>query len=382
MKIAILTLQLHSNYGGIIQNYALQEILKQLGHEVYTIRIGSKEKALSLKEKAIKYPVRLIRKLMGRKDGIIFIEQKKKNDEVIAMSKLNQFINNNIRFTTSFYTTEDLRSINYSEFDAIVVGSDQVWRPAYLYPTVETFFLDFIENKKIKKIAYAASFGTDEIEFNYGQIDSCRKLISDFYAVSVREQSAIDLMINKYNWNFKRNPVHVLDPTLLLDKQDYLNLIRKNNTNIEKGDLFCFLLDNNEKKNNIKNKISSILSYKPYKVEPKSKVFWDSAQDKVYPGIEEWLQGFNQAKYVFTDSFHGCVFSIIFNKPFIVIGNEKRGMARFYSLLKMFNLESRLIFDISEIDINSLSYEFNWVKINQIKDNMKFASLDFLKGSL
>lgn len=82
------------------------------------------------------------------------------------------------------------------------------------------------------------------------------------------------------------------------------------------------------------------------------------------------------------DSFHGCVFAIIFNKPFITIGNPERGMTRFYSLLKLFDLENRLVKSTEDFDFSLLHEEIDWRKVNSILTDEKEKALSFLVKSL
>ncbi len=377
MRIAILTLAFNTNYGGIIQNYALQKCLRNQGYDVRTIRIAGKDVGLSLRDKIIKYPYRFLKKILGRKDGVILVEKKKKQDYIISCKYLSDFINQYILQTKALHTKEELQNEFKSGYDVVIVGSDQVWRPKYLYPSLETFFLDFVDDD-IKRIAYAISFGTDEVEYNEEQIIRCRDLYKRFDAVSVREFGALNLLNNIYRWKCKQKPVWVLDPTMLLLKKDYENLIQKSNCNIDNGELFCYILDKSQEKKDIVNTLSSKLNYKPYKVERKSDDFWDDAENKIYPSLEQWLKGFQQAKYVFTDSFHGCVFSIIFNKPFIAYGNNTRGMSRFNSLFKMVGLENRLIHNISDITDELLNSVIKWDDINNVISKMRDISTGFL----
>lgn len=382
MKIAILTLPFNSNYGGIIQNYALQEYLRRLGYDVSTIKILRKQVNLSNYKKIIKYPYRFLKKILGRKDGVIFIEKKKIYEDTISLQNLTSFIDKNIDQTSPFFYCDELQSEFYSGYDAIIVGSDQAWRPKFVYPNIEVYFLNFIKNDNIKRIAYGVSFGTDEKEYNEEQIIRCGELYGKFDAVSVREYGALNLLNNVYHWKCKQEPVWVLDPTMLLVKKDYEDLIQKSNCEIEEGDLFCYILDKSQEKSDIIDLISSKLNYKPYKVERKSDDFWDDVENKIYPSLEQWLKGFQQAKYVFTDSFHGCVFSIIFNKPFIAYGNNTRGMSRFHSLFKMFGLEKRLIHSISAVNVELLNYTFRWDDINNEINRMRNISKDFLIKNL
>jgi exopolysaccharide biosynthesis predicted pyruvyltransferase EpsI len=101
-------------------------------------------------------------------------------------------------------------------------------------------------------------------------------------------------------------------------------------------------------------------------------------EDCIFPPATAWLRGFMDAEFVVTDSFHGTVFSILFNKPFIAIGNQDRGLARFSSLLKLFNLENRLIQTSTDIDDKLLHEKINWEKVNAILREKKEQSLRFL----
>src|SRR5690606_37851510 len=109
----------------------------------------------------------------------------------------------------------------------------------------------------------------------------------------------------------------------------------------------------------------------------------DNLIDYQYPSPLQWLKGYQDAKFVVADSFHGIVFSILYNIPFLAIGNEKRGLARFTSLLKMFQLEDRLIVNLSKENINYvLNKEINWKKVNNILEVKRKESIDFLANNL
>lgn len=383
MKIAILTLPLHSNYGGIIQNYALQKVLEKMGHEVATVNFIPSKSVLPLKEIPIAYSKRIIKKILGRKDGIIFLEKKKNHDKIIVERNVRRFINSHIKLTYAISNKEDIKSLNQNNFDAFIVGSDQIWRPPYAFISIETAFLDFVTDANVKKIAYAISFGTDNIEFSKEQISNCGKLIEKFNAISTREISAIDIINNKLKWKCKSQPILTLDPTMLLNSSDYLSLI--NNNTKEKmsslSGLFYYILDDSDNKNDIKIKIASKLKLASYTVSPKSKDFWDKAENKIVPPIEDWLYAFFKADFIFTDSFHGCVFSIIFRKPFLVYGNKRRGMARFDTLLNIFHLQNRLIDENSDID-DLINTPIDWNHIENMINNRKNESIDFLFKSL
>lgn len=364
MKIAILTLPLHANYGGVMQNYALQTVLERMGHEVHTINITIPEARLKMPLAPLFIIKRLLMKLLGRKDGIIFMERKLNHDKPIIEQHVRRFISENIHLTKAFSSKESLKEINDMRFDAVVVGSDQVWRIEYAYPDIQTYFLDFITDSNIRKLAYSASFGTDEMEFSKRQARECGNLIKDFDFISVREDSAIDLIMNRYKWQCKNKPVHTLDPTMLLTREDYTAL-SSGCDDAPDGELFYYILDMTDDKRKVLDILSRNLGYKPFTVKSKDEDIYANPNDRIVSPVEHWLESFRKAKYVFTDSFHGCVFSIIFNKEFIVYGNRGRGMSRFSSLLNDFSgLSSRIVYSSGDYNKGLTDNRIDWEMVN------------------
>ncbi|MEG1313362.1 MAG: polysaccharide pyruvyl transferase family protein, partial [Bacilli bacterium] len=152
-----------------------------------------------------------------------------------------------------------------------------------------------------------------------------------------------------------------------------------------KNELFIYILDESNVKNDIIEKVSKALFFRPFTVKPQKAFSVNNRKEielGIYPRVSTWLRAFKDAKYVITDSFHGCVFSIIFNKPFIAIGNKERGMTRFISLLKIFGLENRLITNIDDLSEDLIKYNFNWNKINKIKYEWQKSSVSFIDKSL
>lgn len=242
MKIGILTQPLHNNYGGILQAYALQKVLKDMGHKVWTI---NREYTPSGYDRFMFTMRRLLVKLFHKEMSIPSWQVKEKGS---ILRYIRAFVEDNIQTTEEITSTKQLSSLHRKyAFDAYIVGSDQVWRPKYS-PCITNYFLDFIENDcTIKKIAYAASFGEDKWEFTKRQTQKCARLAKQFHAISVREDSAIRLCNNYLGVD----ALHVLDPTMLLDKEDYIALINKGNTHPTKGNLFVYILDKNKNKYNI-----------------------------------------------------------------------------------------------------------------------------------
>ena len=377
MKIGILTQPLLENYGGLLQCYALQTILKKLGHEAWVVQRTSGELQGFTKKVLFSCIKQFDKIFLGGR----LVKRLRPN--TYAKRNTSYFVLNYINPKTKLITTtETLKKCNVEQnFEAYIVGSDQVWRPVYS-PCINNYFLDFLSPQdRIKRIAYAASFGVDEWEFSEEETSVCKDLIKLFDGVSVREDSATALC-EKYLG--RNDALHVLDPTMLLEKEDYIRIVEKEKEPKSPGNLFCYILDESSEKNQVVESIASQIDAVPFTQMPKCKLtdenLKDRLEDCVYPSVTAWLRAFMDADMVVTDSFHGCVFSIIFNKPFWVIGNHSRGMARFESLLSMFGLEERLI------KRTSMSVEFtspiDWARVNAIKKDWQEKSYNFLKINL
>lgn len=360
MKIAILTQPLHNNYGGLLQAFALQHYLKKQGHDVLTVDFVWNHKQRFFGIKTI--IGNAIRKYLLRRplNDIYPITDEQRR---VFGQHTNRFTAEHIRTTQKIHSVAEFSYIKQYGFDAYIVGSDQVWRPAYS-PGMAAFFLSFLSNEdKAKRIAYAASFGVDNCdEFSAEQLAAYVPLLQRFDAIGVREDSAVDLC----NQHFGANSVHVIDPTLLLDKEIYANLVAQDNIPPSNGNMMVYVLDKAPEKQQIIQQVASELGLTPFTVMPE--------QDGIYPPVTQWLRGFMDAEYVVTDSFHGVAFSIIFNKPFIAIGNHGRGLARFTSILKMFGLEQRLILSMTELSSELINQSIDFVNVNQLKaDKQQFA---------
>lgn len=358
MKIGIITHPFHFNYGGILQNYALQQILKKMGHNPVTYRLSiipGVNKWLYVNLKIC------IKKILGHK--IKFIESPDKIKK--RLSGFEKFISKNIVCTKPEKGDIPAKFISDYKLDAIIVGSDQVWRPKYVR-NIYNMYLDFAIKSDIKKISYAASFGTDKWEYNAEQEIKCKELIKSFYRVSVREEGALSLCKEKLGIEASL----VLDPTLLLERIEYEKLCLA--PSITTPYLLVFLLDKNERKLSIANTIAHELNLRPIIVNTGN----DIQENDL---IENWLTLYKNSSNVITDSFHGTVFSIIFNKPFLTFHNEKRGNSRIDNILKLANITNCLI---SEESKNIGFPEIDWDKVNDRISDYRVKSIEFLSDAL
>ena len=367
MKIAILTLPLHTNYGGILQAYALQTVLERMGHEV--THLQAKHSRL---HNPIVMPLvwckRLCRKYFQGDSELPVFE----NPYKWARKNTDRFISENLN--CRFLAPEEWNEGLAKDYDAVVVGSDQVWRPIYS-PDVTRFFTAFLGHSDICRIAYSASFGVDVNEFSDEQIACGREYLKLFPSISVREESGIRLCKEL----FDVQACQVLDPTLLLDCADYMKFASK--APKSQGNLMVYVLDRTDEKDAFIAEFAEKRGLVPFYANSKAEIPWDvdiSARERKQPPLENWLRGFADAEFVLTDSFHACVFSILFHKPFGVFVNLERGLSRIESLLRPLGLMDRCITD-APVDLDK---PIDWKLIDNVLMQKAESSLGFMKQAL
>lgn len=352
MNIGILTSSLAGNYGGILQNYALQQVLKSLGHNPITIDHYK--------------PYSRLRWIFGR---LVHPSYKRLVPFPfygrVGSKKVLDFAFHNINRTKKIRTiTSDVLD-DYS-LNVIIVGSDQVWRKAYT--NLDLAFLRFTEGYEIKRIAYAASIGADDWEYTESETAACRELISNFDAVSVREKSDVSLCQK----HLRITPHQVLDPTLLLNANHYNKFFKANMLPADDY-LFAYILDVDDCKRNFVNGMANSMKLKPIIMSAENNAKNDDS-------IEKWLTLIANASFVITDSYHGTLFSINFNKEFLTINNVKRGNSRFKSILGQTGLLNRLL-SSDELSVRMWPGIY-WEQVSSIIDNERKKSIRFLESAL
>ncbi len=369
MKIGIITLPLHTNYGGILQAYALQKTLKELGHEAIVIN-KDRYKHKPILGFCIK-GIGGIFKLFGKKPPI-----PAPNYRWQTMRRhTGLFVKEHI----DSITLKSIKQVQEGDFDCFVVGSDQIWRPKYNkgFPGTTGAFLDFAEKWNVLRIAYSPSFGSDNWEYNKKQTKECTRLAKKFKAISVREASGVALCRE----HLDAEAAHLLDPTMLLGKEEYISLLKGRETPPHRKSLMCYILDKSSDTDTLINCIAETKGLTPFRISTRTEDKKAPIEERVQPPVENWLQALRDAEFIVTDSFHACAFSILFNKPFIVYGNKERGMARFHSLLELFGLEERLVGTRQEAEAIT-NKPIEWERVNQQLDKKRNESLDFLKNAL
>lgn len=376
MKIGILTLPLHANYGGILQAYALQTVLEREGGDIVKVIDKSLYWNAGPFKRAHVYLKRISRIIRGRKVNF-FAERNADALRRIIGVNTEKFIENHVhRMTVKEYS-----DVSPGEFDAIVVGSDQIWRPEYFFGDIRDGYLAFARNWKLKRVAYAASFGSDEWEYSEEMTRDCAGLLKMFDAVSVRESSGVTLCKR----HFGADAVHVLDPVMLLDAEDYLSMV--SGWNLSQQDavktrppfMAYYILDMSEEAEHFMDKHSKSAGLDAVNINSRYEDPQAPVEERVQPPVESWLKALSQAEYIVTDSFHACVFSILFRKPFAVVKNVSRGAARIHSLLDMFGLQDRLVsMDMKKLPSTEIDYGRVYARLAELRQ----MSMDFLRRNL
>ena len=328
---AIITLPGYYNYGNMVQRFASQEFLKQRGYNFVSY---AKDLDVSDEDRErLRYTYDFVERNIWRKQ----------------------------------YDPRD-------EFKTYIVGSDQVWRKwgcDDIFDELGYYFLDFAKDQNVKRIAYAASIGQDSLEaadYTEKFIPFAKELVQKFDFVGMREASGVELV--KKEWDVDASLV--LDPTLLLKAEDYNRLISAAPYEIKKVSLmFTYFILTDEPKRALIAKIA-------HDAELVDEGIYLESKEPLRP-VEEWLAGIRDAKLVVIDSFHGMVFSIIYNTPFVVLESGTGGASRMTSLLTLLGIEDRYITSdkAQSFDVRTLK-PINWDEVNAKLEVLRKKSADWL----
>lgn len=372
MKIALFIFRFGPSHGSILQTYALARSLEWMGHDVTII---DRQKPITLSDYYLCIR-RVIKGLLKNRFSCHDCYLGSFSQHV--MKNLNVFLDKQLRpQTITLKSDKELRKIGKGKFDAFIVGSDQTWRPGYVYD-IYNYYLDFVPNENAaKRVSYAASFGTSEWEYTEEQEQRCKELIRLFNGVSVREEDGVKMCKE----HFGINAIHVLDPTMLLKAEDYYKIISGHGMRTNKYVGYNYL-DFSEEKMNMVRQISEVLGLSAMQINSMTENSSAKAKERVAPSIEEWLSGIAYSEFVIVDSFHATVFSIIFHKNFVTVGNDRRGLARFTSLLSSLGLEDRLIVGKQQLTKELVESIIDWNVVDERMNELRDKSTDFLKSVL
>lgn len=357
MKIGILTFHYSNNYGAVLQCFALKNFLERLNHEVIIInRLPNKPHLL----KQIYY---FILKYINIHSSIYgWLSFNKEREKLLAP------------LTKKYYNSKQLKNSLKLNFDAIIVGSDQIWRYDNKFADYN-YYLDYIAPElypKIKKIAYAASFG-----LNYwdGDIHIVSQLLSQFKSVSVREESGVDICKRLFSIDAKK----VLDPTFLLPINQYPSISKPQ---FHMNVVSYFLGQN---KTELVTKMQKISVEKKYTyIDLYSIGCYSHKKIPEHINITNWLSYIKMSDFIITNSYHAMVFSILYHKNFAIIALESGGTTRIKSALNELDLNSYSLYydSIEDFMANFKKQEIDWDKTDNLIQKLRKDSIEFIKEAL
>ena len=364
-KVGIVTLHGYHNYGNKLQNYALQEVLNDLGFIADTLILSTQRTPLSAiydkTKKAFRHlPSESIamvtRKLKSR---TISREHKELVDSRTNVFK--QFSKHHLSEKFVKLDKGNIATIN-KDYDYFVTGSDQVWNPVYI-SNMEKYFLTFAD--KSKRIAYAPSFSCPKLPKSHEK--KYRKWLKEMSRISVRETEGAEIIRELTGINA---PV-LVDPTLLLSKKQWLSIANKASNRPEQGYILTYFLG--ETSSDTEQYIQNLAQEKNMKIIRLGDIH---DKESYITGPREFIDYINNATVLLTDSFHGVVFSILLETPFLVY-ERKTNIPTMYSrietLLDKFHLRHREAKNLSE-DIFTVNYSHVY-EILEVERNRSFKYL-------
>ena len=377
-KIGLVCVTNH-NYGSILQTFALQTIVNNLGVETEIVRYNE-SKFSKIRRLRNKEYMRTRFKVIEKKITLTFLYRKYSHllqERNIAFSK---FISTNLKFSDVLFSLSELNRKAYN-YDIVLLGSDQVWHPMNLY--MNFFTLNFVPDKIIKA-AYAPSFGVSKIPKSYKE--SYRKYINRIQYLSCREAAGVDTI---YDLTGKK-PAMVCDPTMLLSKEDWLQVL-PGKTKYPFKYIFCYFIGDNPEQRELVLKLKETTGYKIITLLHIDEYISSDSNYGDYTPFDvdplDFLELIKNAEYIMTDSFHASVFSILFHKAFFTFNRfenikEKSTNSRIDSLLGVLDLTERRVSskDTIEILLNKKEIDFEAVDLKLF--HFREASLNYLRTIL
>lgn len=358
MKIGILTFHCAHNYGAVLQCYALQETLKEMGHDVevidykpdYLIR---PYKVFDIHRFLSRNPYLLLKRLI--KEVLLL------HTRTIHYTAFHSFISKRLHIST----TINGKNIP-ADYDIYIFGSDQIWNPQISkgFEPIYFGYLPFPKSTK-KYVAYAASMECSSLSREYEIF--YRNALENFDAISVRESALAKLL---QPLTYKKIEV-VLDPTLLIKSRIWMHLAKT--PNINKKYVLVYQILHNERTATIAQSVAQQLNAMVIEIKSPQKIY-SSKHELACESPESFLGWIKNASCIITTSFHGTAFSIIFNRPFYSIALNGWGDSRSRSLLQSVGLEDRMITGENEPKFSKVDYSKANLKISGLRE----ASLNFL----
>lgn len=360
MKLGILTFHCAVNYGAVLQAFALQEYLTSMGHEVTVIDYRPEYLISPYRISNVFIPqVSFFSRVKYMLRSCMIMPIRFKRNRVFS-----RFVNNRLHLTKLDFAD------SANDYDAFIVGSDQIWNPRITEGFDDAYFCNFAAARNKRTISYAASAGSVENIVSSEQEEAFFLKLSGIDNISVREMS-----LGKYLTDNGRNACIAVDPVLLAGKYVFAGIAQKPKR--EKPYLLLFQLWVNPKIVKFAESVADSLGLEIVSISSSSEsVKKAKIQQSLSP--EEFVGYFYYASYIITTSFHGTAFSILFGKDFNIVSTDRRNSERMTSLLSSLGLEARMS-DLQETpDISHIDYPAVKSRLAEIAEK----SRDFLSQSL
>lgn len=362
-KIGILTYHTGYNYGASLQAYALQTTIEKMGLDCEIINFET-DRFIASREMFSRNPKRIKEwiKIVSR---IPYYKSLKKRQALF-----DEYTKNCLNITER-YATEQEVIIHAEDYDTIVCGSDQIWNLSQKDAPAANpiFFLNF--EKKQRRVSYAASFGKWVKEASQSE-DVFLKWLKQFDALSVREKSGVE-----YIQSLGLPCELVLDPTLLLDAKEYDEICRERL--VDEPYVLLFSWACTKEVVEAAKKIAKELKLPLINIVPPPRAMFKGVKRKLDVGPCEFLSMVKHAEFVVTNSFHGTVFSVTFEKPFVSLASGEAD-PRMQSILTQLGLQDLLV-TADKVDIaKCLSADYS--KVGNKKMELRKSSIDYLKRAL
>ncbi len=370
-NVALITWYKYHNYGTALQAVSLYKIIKQLGYGVDVINYTPKNNRNYSCDKIYRSLLKtVLRKLKELTNPITISPEREK--------LFNEFLSKNITQTMPCRSFAEVHDLN-NEYNAFVCGSDQIWSPLGYD---DKYFLSFVDEPE-RMVAYAPSLGINRVDDERLK-RRISKALERFLNLSVREKDGRELIKDLTGKEAKI----VLDPTLLLSKDDWDNFVDYSDIKKapDKEYIICYFLGNPENYSKYVSKLSKKTGIPYYVIPVKRNQFSDSNKIPFEVGPEEFVSLIKNARYVCTDSFHGMAFSIIYNVPFTAFkrfadNDEENQNSRVINLLEALQLRDRLILSASQYSFSEFE-KCSFERANELLVKMRKDSMSYLKQSL
>ncbi|MDY4601718.1 MAG: polysaccharide pyruvyl transferase family protein [Bacteroides uniformis] len=361
MNIKVITRHMPSNYGSLLQCIATQRAIEALGHHCEIINYVRKDErglqgilsSIVDKKEWSRSPLKKIAYIILRYPG-----------EWMAQQTFDHMRKVHLKLTPVCYTQEELKQL---KADVFMTGSDQVWGPLFRVKYDPTYFLDFADSHS-KKISYAASFG--RTEFTPDILQAYKLYMSTYTHLTVRENSAVELL---KNLNLHCDG-QVLDPTLLIDKSQWYQYIKKE---VKDKYVLIYEIHNNPQLDDYAKRFATHVNLPLVRVTPTLHQAVRGGKMVFLPNIGKFLSYIKNATYMVTDSFHGTAFAINLNTQFIEVLPNTQTRSRNQSILQLTGLQDRIVTDFNDFSLANKKIDFE--KVNNIIATERLKSIEALK---